>query len=372
MEALLVENEKLKQEIKRLTEQLMRKKDSDSDSETVVQLACGLKHSLVLFKDGTIKGWGDNTYGQSQAQSFSTEGRKAIQIACGRNHSMALLDDGTLRGWGDGLVTLNKEVEDKKLVKITKNLLEFPEFPRKVIRIICGGFSSCALLEDKRTVVTWGIPIPREKNTTFVYDKDVKQIECGGLEYFIALFEDGAIKIHGYFGNRSVQVTEDLLNYIGEHKRIKRIACGWQFFLALSDEKFRAYGSNLYISSVEIQDQIPEREKNITHFECGNEYCVVIIDNNYIRIIGKEFREKYIDSDDPSYLYNYDKSNFSVESNVVHLACGPQHFTILLENGDFISYGLNDSGQCNKPAFLPARSFKKKYLKYKNKYLQLK
>jgi hypothetical protein len=35
------ENEMLKQEIERLKKQLMTKKDS----ETVVQLACGLKHS---------------------------------------------------------------------------------------------------------------------------------------------------------------------------------------------------------------------------------------------------------------------------------------------------------------------------------------
>ena len=362
MEELLAEIEKLKQENQSLREQLMKKKDS----ETVVQLACGLKHSLALFKDGTIKGWGDNTYVQSINKSFSTEGRKAIQIACGQNHSMALLDDGTLRGWGNGnLRGMNKEESHE----ISINVLILPNFEQKVIRIICGNYYSCALLEDKRTVVTWGFPIWGEENTIFVYEKNVKQIECGGMEYFIVLFEDGTIKIHGYFRDPSIGFREKLLNEIEKNKEIERIACGWQFFLTLSDKKFKAYGGNIHIDSSEIHHLIPEREKNITHFDCGIAYCVVITNNKDIRIIGTKFQEEYINSKDPSYSYNYEKSNFSVESNVVHLACGDQHFIILLENGDFISYGLNDFGQCNKPAFL---SYKKKYLKYKNKYLQLK
>jgi alpha-tubulin suppressor-like RCC1 family protein len=366
MDELLLENEKLRQEILKLKEQLMRKKDS----ETVVQLACGLRHSLALFKDGTIKGWGDNTYGQSVAQSFLTEGKKAIQIACNQNYSMALLDDGTLRGWGNGLVTFDKT---------NKNLLEFPRFDQKVIRIICGGLSSCALLEDKRTVITWGIPINGEQDTTFVYGKDVKQIECGGMNYFIVLFEDGTIKIHGYFATPSLGESERLLNYIKEnHKEIKRIACGWQFFLALSDKKFKAYG-NYSLFGAEINSindsqllQYVEYQKKISHIGCGEFYCVIITDDNNIKIIGNKFRENYINLSSLTFSENYLRSDFEVESNVVHLACGPYHFTILLENGDFISHGLNDFGQCNKPAFLSNKPFEKKYLKYKNKYLQLK
>jgi alpha-tubulin suppressor-like RCC1 family protein len=226
MENLLKENQSLKDEIERLKKQLMKK----NDSETVVQLACGLQHSLALFKDGTIKGWGNNEFGQSQAQSFLTEGKKAIQIACGQKHSVALLDDGTLRGWGNGSVTFNIEGEDKKLVEKTNNLLDFPQFTQKVIRIICGDLASCALLKDKRTVVTWGYPFTKE-NTIITYDKDVKQIECGGYNYFIALFDDGTIQIHGYFAFPSIGERDELLTNIKEnHKSIKRIACGWQFF----------------------------------------------------------------------------------------------------------------------------------------------
>jgi alpha-tubulin suppressor-like RCC1 family protein len=357
----------------------MTKKDSD----TVVQLACGLKHSLALFKDGTIKGWGDNEFGQSQAQSFLAEGKKAIQIACGQRHSVALLDDGTLRGWGNGLVTFYDEGEDRKRVIITKNLLEFPEFSRKVIRIICGELSSCALLEDKRTVVTWGYPFTKEE-TILTYDKDVKQIECGGMNYFIVLFEDGTIKIHGYFATPSLGDSEKLLNDIKEnHKEIKRIACGWQFFLALSDQKFKAYGNhwnfNSEINSIKASQLYPVYQTKIIHIGCGAFYCVIITDDNRIKIIGDKFREKYInlplkEGEDPesNFVKNYEMANFEVKSKVVHLACGPEHFTILLENGDFISHGLNDFGQCNKPAFLSNKSFEKKYLKYKNKYLQLK
>ena len=375
MEELKLENQKLKEEIKRLTEQLMRKKDS----ETVVQLACGSRHSLALFTDGTIKGWGNNEFGQSQAQSFLAEGKKAIQIACGQRHSVALLDDGTLRGWGNGLVTFYDEGEDRKRVIITKNLLEFPEFSRKVIRIICGELSSCALLEDKRTVVTWGHPFIEEE-TILTYDKDVKQIELGELNYFIALFDDGTIQIHGSFLSPSIVEREELLNTIKEnHKSIKRIACGGQFFLALSDEKFISYGNYLHLGSNLNKVIKYEKITNVTHFGCRLKYCVIVTNNNHIKIIGREFIQKYIAKgidinafDINALLKTELKTNFEVTSNVVHLACGPEHFTILLENGDFISHGLNDFGQCNKPAFLSNKSFEKKYLKYKNKYLQLK
>jgi alpha-tubulin suppressor-like RCC1 family protein len=362
MEQLLKENEKLKQEIKRLTEQLMRKKDS----ETVVQLACGSRHSLALFTDGTIKGWGNNEFGQSQAQSFLAEGKKAIQIACGQRHSVALLDDGTLRGWGNGLVTFDEK---------TNNLLDFPQFTQKVIRIICGDLASCALLEDKRTVVTWGHPFT-EENTIITYDKDVKQIECGGINYFIALFKDGTIKIHGYFAFPSIEKRDKLLTNIEEnHKLIKRIACGFNVFLALSDEKFISYG-DYSVLGFNLNERIKYLKiTNVTHFGCGIIYCVIVTNNNHIRIFGSKFIQTYIAQVTDTKKDSYEallKTDFEVTSNVAHLACGPHHFTILLENGDFISHGLNDFGQCNKPAFLSNKSFEKKYLKYKNKYLQLK
>jgi len=373
MEALIQENIILRKEIERLKEQLMKK----NESETVVQLACGGQHSLALFKDGTIKGWGNNEFGQSQAQNFSAEGRKAIQIACGQKHSVALLDDGTLRGWGDGLVTYIIEEKQSdlsyKAVKKQNNLLEFPQFSQKVIRIICGDLSSCALLHDKRTVVTWGYPYTKN---IFTYDKDVKQIECGGVNYFIALFEDGTIEINGYFAFLTQASRDRLLTTIKEnHKSIKRIACGWGFFLALSDEKFMSYGSYLHLES---NPNEVINLKNITHFGCGIKYCVIVNNNNYLKIIGPGFIRNYIEKkkDEVSSLEQYSqvylKTNSELKSNVVHLACGPNHFTILLENGDFISYGLNTSGQCIKPVFLSNNQFEKKYLKYKNKYLQLK
>jgi alpha-tubulin suppressor-like RCC1 family protein len=145
-------------------------------------------------------------------------------------------------------------------------------------------------------------------------------------------------------------------------------------FLALSDEKFISYGNYLQIGS--NLNEVIEYAKitNVTHFGCGIKYCVIVTNNNHIKIIGRDFRQTYIAQGIDIKAFNESllKTDFEVTSNVVHLACGPHHFTILLENGDFISHGLNDFGQCNKPAFLPDRSFEKKYLKYKNKYLQLK
>jgi alpha-tubulin suppressor-like RCC1 family protein len=73
-------------------------------------------HVCVLTKDGTVKCWGDNTYGQLGIGSVANQGdnagemgealqavplpRKAVQVSAGRWHTCALLDDATVMCWG--------------------------------------------------------------------------------------------------------------------------------------------------------------------------------------------------------------------------------------------------------------------------------
>ncbi|XP_063237913.1 probable E3 ubiquitin-protein ligase HERC4 [Bacillus rossius redtenbacheri] len=76
----------------------------------VVQVACGLNHSLALTNKGELFAWGCNRYGQLGLNSSSSETRprlvKALAgvplalVACGSNHSFAVSKSGAVFGWG--------------------------------------------------------------------------------------------------------------------------------------------------------------------------------------------------------------------------------------------------------------------------------
>ena len=62
-----------------------------------ISVACGGEHVLVLQSDGTVRAFGDDTYGQSQCDGISS----VISVSAGTNHSLLLLADGTVRAYGD-------------------------------------------------------------------------------------------------------------------------------------------------------------------------------------------------------------------------------------------------------------------------------
>ncbi|NBQ39788.1 MAG: hypothetical protein EBU34_08410, partial [Alphaproteobacteria bacterium] len=58
----------------------------------MIQVACGNAHTYALKSNGTLFGWGDNGYGQTNTSASATG---VTQIACGTYHTYAL------RPWRD-------------------------------------------------------------------------------------------------------------------------------------------------------------------------------------------------------------------------------------------------------------------------------
>lgn len=88
-----------------------------SGASTWVEVAAGAKHSLARNASGQVFAWGDNTFGQLNADpiynnpvsdivrslpSLSIDGNTYISIAAGNDHSHAIRSDGTLWAWGSG------------------------------------------------------------------------------------------------------------------------------------------------------------------------------------------------------------------------------------------------------------------------------
>ncbi len=84
------------------------------DAEPVAAVAAGFDHAALLFKDGRVAAWGDNTYGQLGSGDRAASGFPAFvnnaegtgdlagmkEIALGAYHSLARSADNTVLAWG--------------------------------------------------------------------------------------------------------------------------------------------------------------------------------------------------------------------------------------------------------------------------------
>src|ERR1035438_6215917 len=82
--------------------------------KTIVAVAAGSYHSLALASDGTVYSWGYNGQGELGNNSYSDSGvpvavntsgvlagKTIVAIAAGYYQSLALASDGTVYGWGE-------------------------------------------------------------------------------------------------------------------------------------------------------------------------------------------------------------------------------------------------------------------------------
>jgi len=137
------------------------------DAFEIVQVACGMGHTLALTVDGQLLSWGLGNRGQlgQGLEALSLTGanpkpkfirelnkHKIVQIASGEAHCLALNDKGAVFAWGDsvhgqlGLGTFSTEHTPKRVM----GLVGVP-----VTRIVCGGTHSIAI-SVSGDVYVWG------------------------------------------------------------------------------------------------------------------------------------------------------------------------------------------------------------------------
>jgi hypothetical protein len=133
----------------------------------VVAIAAGLWHNLALKDDGTVVGWGDNTYGQLNIPSFSGE---VIALDAYYRTSMALLDDGRIVAWGDNAP-----------------IVSVPETANQIVAMSIG-FSHALALKTDGQVVAWGTGAGTNVTSGLMDPIAI----AAGFGFSVALLSDGS------------------------------------------------------------------------------------------------------------------------------------------------------------------------------------
>ncbi len=206
--------------------------------KTLVDIAAGRDHNVVLCSDGTVAAWGWNGNGQvgdntqtdrlvpvlvNTTTNSALFGKRVVAVAAGNKHSLALCSDGAVAAWGfngDGLLGDNTTT-DRLVPVAVDTTTNSALFGKTVVAITAGRYQSAALCSDG-TVACWGLndegqlgnggtnnsPLPVAVNTgtnSALFGKTVVAISSG-LSHTLALSSDGTLA--GWGQNTSAQLGE--------------------------------------------------------------------------------------------------------------------------------------------------------------------
>jgi alpha-tubulin suppressor-like RCC1 family protein len=226
--------------------------------DNVKAISAGCGHSLALKENGTVWAWGYNRFGQlgndtSDANTdrnvpvkVATLGTGAKGVAAGDDFSVALMKDGTVRSWGDnyfgqlGNGTSGADTNRTKPVSVA-NL-------SGVGAVAAGGNHSLALLASGR-VKSWGYNFQgqlgngthgdstdRRTPGNVIGLEDVRSI-TGGSYHSLAVLESGRVRswgdsTGGLLGNGSVATESDVPVAVKNLTNVTNIDGGDAFTLA--------------------------------------------------------------------------------------------------------------------------------------------
>ncbi|MDP7112230.1 MAG: hypothetical protein QGH45_09710, partial [Myxococcota bacterium] len=190
-----------------------------------VALSSGLHHTCAALDDGSVRCWGDNTYGQlgdGTTDSSTTpvtvglpSGRSAIAVAAGYSHSCAVLDNGSVACWGqNGYGQLGDGSTDSSHSPVTAAMPGGANATAVVIGYQSLDSHTCAMLDDG-SMACWGFNGHGQLGdnatasraspavSTVLGDANVVAISAGG-SHTCAVLDDGAA---GCWGDNTFSQT---------------------------------------------------------------------------------------------------------------------------------------------------------------------
>jgi alpha-tubulin suppressor-like RCC1 family protein len=199
--------------------------NSSVDGKTILATAAGSSHSVALLSDGTLVSWGFNSSNQlgdgtSTSRYYpvpvtvtgtALAGKTVVAVAAGSNHTLVLCSDGTLAAWGgnsNGQLGDNSTTNRSTAVAV---LFTGALSGKTVVQIGAGSSYSQVLCSDG-TVVSWGnngsgafgngsnthsqVPVAMTQ-TGVLNGKSVTRIAPGN-SFTMVVCSDGTVACSGY------------------------------------------------------------------------------------------------------------------------------------------------------------------------------
>ncbi len=287
-------------------------------------------HALALRADGTVLGWGDNSWGQATGVRYGERGlvlmggqylRGVVAIAAGALHSLALQADGTVVGWGlnnsgqaTGVASPSPYWSAPTVVRLGGQVLS------DVVAVAAGGYQAegrhgySMALRANGTVVAWGYNGNGETTVPAELRTDAGPVPC-------VIFT-------------SLNVTNGTPNLAELTSGATRVAAGDDFSVALrGDGAVVAWGLNGL-----DQCRVPGGLGGVVNVAAGNTHGLAIKTNNNGCVVtwGSNIRGQ---TNVPS----------AALADVVAVAAGGEHNLALKNDGTVLAWGWDVNGQANVP-----------------------
>ncbi|MBL7814078.1 MAG: hypothetical protein JNL70_03655 [Saprospiraceae bacterium] len=274
-----------------------------SEKPPATAIAAAGRHSLALLSNGTVIGWGDNSYGQTTIPN-TVVGAKAI--AAKGLYSLALLNNGSVIGWGDN----------------SDGQTTIPNTLTSATAIAAGSLHSLALLGNG-SVVGWGLN--NYGQTTIPNTLTNPTAITAGSLHNLTLLSNGSVI--GWGDNLEGQTT--IPNTV---VGTKAIAAGNYHNLALlNNGTVTAWGRNNF-----GQTTVPNTVASAIAIAAGGAlagggHSLALLSNGSVVGWGSN-------SDGQTVVPN-------TVVNAKAIAAGSLHSLALLSNGSVVGWGLNNYGQ---------------------------
>ena len=280
-------------------------------SASPLAIAAGGYHSLALKADGSVVGWGNNYYGQTNVPPSAASG--VVAIAAGGWHSLALKADGSVVGW---------ELNDDGQTDIPSSASS------GVVAIAAGDSHSLALKADG-SVVGWGLNDDGQTDIPSSASSGVVAIAAGD-SHSLALKADGSVVGWGYNFHAQTDIPASAAS------GVVAIAAGLAHSLALkADGSVVSWGGDYYGQT----DIPPSATNGVVAIAAGLDHSLALkADGSVVGWGNNSFGQTNVPP--------------SAASGVVAIAAGFYHSLALQGDGSIVGWGGNGSGQTNIPSGL--------------------
>ncbi|KAM7167524.1 putative E3 ubiquitin-protein ligase HERC6 isoform 2-T2 [Macrochelys suwanniensis] len=333
---------------------------------TLLEAACGERHTLLLRPDGTVCSCGANSRGQlgrklrpgqrppphsyTPEQIQALEAQIIVHVSCGKEHSLAVCNRGKVFSWGAGSEGQLGTGEFKEQSLIPKKIDGLSAL--RIIQVTCGHYHSVALAQDGR-VFSWGqnthgqlglgkesTSQPSPQHVTSLSGIPLAQVAAGGGHTF-ALSLSGVV--YGWGRNNARQLGLNHANTRDYKDKNYSQVDGFQMQLqhGLEQKLFCFCSPDKALTFLVLVDAVVGVYVNMRSQGQGN---------TIHQMLSSERKEAIshalgICASPTEQVFKPYAVAALKTIGVVYISCGDEHTAVLTQDGSVFTFGDDSAGQ---------------------------